>query len=66
MEQRLHCQEALVVARKNELLITIQQQYYVYLLGMLILAFIVGWKIGKDFNISQIAKTGLMFYLNVH
>lgn len=47
-------QQTVVVARKNDLLATMHEQYHLFLLGMLAFAVIVGWKIGKDLDVKQI------------
>lgn len=64
LEQQLHYQQIAVVMRKDELLTAIHHQYSLLLIGALTLAFMLGWKIGKDIGIvhlsKQLLRSGLM------
>ena len=68
MNQRLHCQQSEVTARKTEIIATLYHHYYLFLIGVLTLAFVFGWKMGKDLSITQITtqmfNSGLLFLIS--
>jgi|GEM_PF-6165556 len=68
MNQRLHCQQSEVTARKTEIIATLYHQYYLFLIGVLTFAFVFGWKIANDLSITQITtqmfNSGLLFLIS--
>ena len=67
MDQKLQYQQAQVIKQKNEILASFQH-YYLILIGVLSGAFLLGWEIGKELNMTQISKqllkNGLQFLIS--
>ncbi len=68
MQQILQCRQRQVTEHKAEMIRLFYQEYYLILIGLFVLAFIWGCKIGKDISIArigtQILSSGLLFLLS--
>ena len=68
LEHQLQQQQSSVIARKNELWNTVRHTYITFLIGIVSLAVIVGWKIGQRITAVDLSKkildSGLMFLLS--
>ena len=68
LDLKRHYQENQVLVHKVKIIETLYRQYYLFLVGLLACAFVMGWKIGKDIHISQITSSmlnsGVMYLIS--